>query len=183
MVKRTFAIFTVSAMMRAGLAGVATMRRTNMIWLGAMLATAVPTIVAAQTVSAGDVKLGVDAWARGDYTAAVDKWRPSALAGDPDAQFNLGQAYKLGRGVPVDPALAESWFRKAALQGHEQAETNYGIALFEASGGRALAEGTYLQRAWRDAHAGRVHAANDPERALQMFGAHEFGHKIDPGMY
>lgn len=56
-------------------------------------------------------------------------------------------------------------------------------ALFEASGGRALANGTYLQRAWRDAHAGRVHAANDPERALQMYGAHEFGHKVDPGMY
>src|ERR1700712_5701703 len=56
-------------------------------------------------------------------------------------------------------------------------------ALFEASGGRALANGTYLQRAWRDAHAGRVHAANDPERSLQMYGAHEFGHKVDPGMY
>ncbi len=56
-------------------------------------------------------------------------------------------------------------------------------SLFEASGGRALATGTYLQRVWRDAHAGRVHAANDPERALQMYGAHEFGHKIDPGMY
>ena len=56
-------------------------------------------------------------------------------------------------------------------------------SLFEASGGRALANGTYLQRAWRDAHAGRVHAANDPERALQLYGAHEFGHKIDPGMY
>ncbi|GAB2860378.1 3-hydroxy-9,10-secoandrosta-1,3,5(10)-triene-9,17-dione monooxygenase oxygenase subunit [Nocardioides pacificus] len=56
-------------------------------------------------------------------------------------------------------------------------------ALFEASGGRALAEGTYLQRAWRDSHAGRVHAANDPERALQMYGASEFGHKVDPGMY
>lgn len=55
--------------------------------------------------------------------------------------------------------------------------------LFEASGGRALAEGTYLQRAWRDAHAGRVHAANDPERALVMYGAVEFGQKIDPGMY
>jgi 3-hydroxy-9,10-secoandrosta-1,3,5(10)-triene-9,17-dione monooxygenase len=55
--------------------------------------------------------------------------------------------------------------------------------LFEASGGRALALGTYLQRAWRDAHAGRAHAANDPERALQMYGAHEFGHKVDPGMY
>ena len=56
-------------------------------------------------------------------------------------------------------------------------------ALFEASGGRALATGTALQRAWRDAHAGRVHAANDPERALQLFGAAEFGHKVDPGMY
>jgi 3-hydroxy-9,10-secoandrosta-1,3,5(10)-triene-9,17-dione monooxygenase len=55
--------------------------------------------------------------------------------------------------------------------------------MFESSGGRALATGTYLQRAWRDAHAGRVHAANDPERALQMFGAIEFGQKIDPGMY
>ena len=55
--------------------------------------------------------------------------------------------------------------------------------LFEASGGRALAERTYLQRAWRDAHAGRVHAANDPERALVMYGALEFGQKIDPGMY
>jgi 3-hydroxy-9,10-secoandrosta-1,3,5(10)-triene-9,17-dione monooxygenase len=55
--------------------------------------------------------------------------------------------------------------------------------LFEASGGRALAEGTYLQRAWRDAHAGRVHAANDPERALVMYGSLEFGQKIDPGMY
>ena len=56
-------------------------------------------------------------------------------------------------------------------------------SLFEASGGRALANGTYLQRALRDAHAGRVHAANDPERALAMFGSLEFGHKIDPGMY
>jgi len=56
-------------------------------------------------------------------------------------------------------------------------------SLFEASGGRALASGTPLQRAWRDAHAGRVHAANDPERALQMYGASEFGHNVDPGMY
>jgi len=56
-------------------------------------------------------------------------------------------------------------------------------SLFEASGGRALVEGTYLHRAWRDAHAGRVHAANDPERALQMYGAQQFGHKVDPGMY
>jgi cell division septation protein DedD len=79
-----------------------------------------------------DVKAGVDAWAKGDFPRAIGEWRPLALAGDPDAQFNLGQAYKLGRGVPLDPALAESWFRKAALQGHLQAEDNYGLALFQA---------------------------------------------------
>lgn len=47
--------------------------------------------------------------------------------------------------------------------------------LFENSGGRALRTGTPIQRFWRDAHAGRVHAINDPERALSMFGRGEFG--------
>jgi 3-hydroxy-9,10-secoandrosta-1,3,5(10)-triene-9,17-dione monooxygenase len=47
--------------------------------------------------------------------------------------------------------------------------------LFENSGGRALKAGTPIQRFWRDAHAGRVHAINDPERALSMFGGGEFG--------
>jgi 3-hydroxy-9,10-secoandrosta-1,3,5(10)-triene-9,17-dione monooxygenase len=47
--------------------------------------------------------------------------------------------------------------------------------LFENSGGRALKTGTPIQRFWRDAHAGRVHAINDPERALTMYGGGEFG--------
>jgi 3-hydroxy-9,10-secoandrosta-1,3,5(10)-triene-9,17-dione monooxygenase len=52
--------------------------------------------------------------------------------------------------------------------------------LFENSGGRALKLGTPIQRFWRDAHAGRVHAINDPERALSMFGRAEFGHDVPP---
>jgi 3-hydroxy-9,10-secoandrosta-1,3,5(10)-triene-9,17-dione monooxygenase len=47
--------------------------------------------------------------------------------------------------------------------------------LFQNSGGRAIAVGTPIQRFWRDAHAGRVHAINDPERALSMYGRGEFG--------
>ncbi|PCD03140.1 sporulation protein [Sphingomonas spermidinifaciens] len=77
------------------------------------------------------VKSGVDAWSRGEYRKAVELWRAPAVAGDADAQFNLGQAYKLGRGVPTDLGLAEDWYRKAALQGHRQAEDNYGLALFQ----------------------------------------------------
>jgi 3-hydroxy-9,10-secoandrosta-1,3,5(10)-triene-9,17-dione monooxygenase len=52
--------------------------------------------------------------------------------------------------------------------------------LFENSGGRALKRGTPIQRFWRDAHAGRVHAINDPERALSMFGRGEFGYDMPP---
>ncbi|HEX5299574.1 MAG TPA: hypothetical protein VFW50_21525 [Streptosporangiaceae bacterium] len=40
--------------------------------------------------------------------------------------------------------------------------------------------GTPIQRFWRDAHAGRVHAINDPERALTMFGRGELGHDVPP---
>ncbi|WP_028920848.1 3-hydroxy-9,10-secoandrosta-1,3,5(10)-triene-9,17-dione monooxygenase oxygenase subunit [Pseudonocardia acaciae] len=55
-------------------------------------------------------------------------------------------------------------------------------SLFENSGGRALRTGTPIQRFWRDAHAGRVHAINDPERALSMFGAAELGHPVQDAM-
>lgn len=78
-----------------------------------------------------DVKAGVDAWSRGDYATAIKEWRQPAINGDPDAQFNMGQAYKLGRGVPADLKIAEDWYRKAALQGHVQAEDNYGLVLFQ----------------------------------------------------
>lgn len=54
--------------------------------------------------------------------------------------------------------------------------------LFENSGGRALQAGTPIQRFWRDAHAGRVHAANDAERAYTMFGSGEFGLPVKDSM-
>lgn len=78
-----------------------------------------------------DVKTGVDAWTQGDYVKAVNAWRPLANAGDADAQFNLGQAYKLGRGVPMDVPIALEWFRKASEQGHLRAQDNYGLLLFQ----------------------------------------------------
>ncbi|HEX4693864.1 SPOR domain-containing protein [Sphingomonas sp.] len=94
-------------------------------------AAALCLMVGVAAPALADTKAGVDAWNRGDYAAAVAEWRKAAIAGDADAQFDLAQAYKLGRGVPVDLPMAESWYRKAALQGHQQAEDNYGLALFE----------------------------------------------------
>src|SRR5690606_18700904 len=76
-------------------------------------------------------RAGVDKWRAGDYPGAVAEWRAPAAAGDADAQFNLAQAYKLGRGVPVDLDQARELYRKSAEQGHEPAQVNLGLILFQ----------------------------------------------------
>ena len=78
-------------------------------------------------------------------TQPVAIWQPLAQSGDPDAQFNMGQAYKLGRGVKTDPSAAIDWYGKAAKQGHSRAEDNLGLLMFQ-QGDRAGAL-PYLQRA------------------------------------
>jgi uncharacterized protein len=91
--------------------------------IGALVSLGAPALA--------DVKSGIDAYQRGDFASAVGTWRPLAVAGDADAQYNLGQAYRLGRGVPSDPQMAESWFKKAADQGHARARNAYGLTLFQ----------------------------------------------------
>ncbi len=78
-----------------------------------------------------DVKAGVDAWSAGDFTRAVIEWQGPAAAGDPDALFNLAQAYRLGRGVEMDNARARQLYEQAASLGHVKAADNYGLMLFQ----------------------------------------------------
>lgn len=94
-----------------------------------------------------DVKTGVDAWSRGDYAAAVREWEGLAAAGDPDAMFNLGQAYRLGRGVATDLKRAEELYAGAAAKGHLQAADTYGLMLFQ--DGRREAALPYVRDAAR----------------------------------
>ncbi len=115
-----------------------------------------------------DVKDGVDAWERGDYARAVAEWQPLAIKGNPDAQFNLAQAYKLGRGVQMDTKIAESWYRKAAEQGHLQAEDNLGLVMFN-NGKRAEAM-PYLERS----------AARGEPRAQYVVGTAAFNGDLAP---
>ena len=83
------------------------------------------------TPAQADVKAGVNAWSNGDYTAAIKQWQQPAEKGDADAQFNMGQAYRLGRGVEMNLEIALEWFGKAARQGHVKASDNYGLVLFQ----------------------------------------------------
>ncbi|QSR17928.1 SPOR domain-containing protein [Novosphingobium sp. KA1] len=94
---------------------------------------ATPSLGAAADASGGanTVKAGVEAWSAGQYETAVQLWKPLADKGDADAQFNLAQAYKMGRGVPLDLARAESLYGKAAAHGHVQAADNYGLLMFQ----------------------------------------------------
>ena len=78
-----------------------------------------------------DVKAGVDAWSAGDFTRAVVEWQGPAAQGDPDALFNLAQAYRLGRGVEVDNVRARALYEQAARLGHVKAADNYGLMLFQ----------------------------------------------------
>jgi len=95
---------------------------------GLLLAAA---CAASAPAALADVKAGVDAWARGDYPTAVREWQGPAERGDPDALFNLGQAYKLGRGVKADLVKSEEMFGRAAAKGHLQASDIYGLLLFQ----------------------------------------------------
>lgn len=54
--------------------------------------------------------------------------------------------------------------------------------LFKTAGGNSLKRGNPIERAWRDAHAGSVHVANDVERALAMYGRGAFGIPVEDNL-
>ena len=107
------------------------------------------------------------------------KVRVAEAASDIDAAWrqlsgNVGEEYQLlldGKEIPFE--------LRARARRDQVRATGRSISaidrLFEASGATALENVAPIQRFWRDAHAGRVHAANDPERAYMIFGNHEFG--------
>jgi uncharacterized protein len=95
------------------------------------LLTALAIASVALPASAQSVKSGIEAWQKGDTAGAVAIWRPLAEKGDADASFNLGQAYRLGKGVPLDLAQAQNWLERAARKGHVDAQATLGLLLFQ----------------------------------------------------
>lgn len=133
------------------------------IWAGAAAAA-----LFAAGPALADVKRGVDAWSQGNYALAVREWEGPAAAGDPDAMFNLGQAYRLGRGVPVDQRRAETLYARAAAAGHVKAADTYGLMLFQ--DGRREAALPYVAAA----------AARGDPRSQYLLGIAHFNGDIVP---
>jgi hypothetical protein len=56
-------------------------------------------------------------WDKGAFRQAIASAFEAANAGDPQAQFILGEAYRFGRAVDPDDLQARDWYLRAARQG------------------------------------------------------------------
>jgi 3-hydroxy-9,10-secoandrosta-1,3,5(10)-triene-9,17-dione monooxygenase len=115
-------------------------------------------------------KTAEDAFAQVRVAGAAAEIDAAWLALEHNMTELIGRA-RAGESIPMPLRLR---IRRDQVLGTERSVAAVDM-LFENSGGRALRNGTAIQRFWRDVHAGRAHAINDPERALSMFGRGEFG--------
>ena len=83
--------------------------------------------IIASPVTAQDFDRGLAAYNAGDYATAIKEWEPLAEDGDIIAQLNRGVMYYIGQRVPQDYKEAVKWYRRAADQGHAQAQHNLSL--------------------------------------------------------
>jgi|GEM_PF-3814672 len=93
---------------------------------------------------------------QGDYSEALRLLQPLAEHGNAEAQFQLGQMYIFGEGVPKDLEEGFRWVRRAAEQGHPKAEFQVGQMYYFGKGvPEDLQEGlTWVRKAAKQGHAG-----------------------------
>ncbi len=90
----------------------------------------------------GTFDAGLEAYRKGEFTAARRVWEPLAEAGHAQAQYLLGFMLQNGLGTPWTNAGAAGWYRRAAQQGHPQAQLALGDLYLRGMGvGQDLAVG------------------------------------------
>lgn len=97
-----------------------------------------------------------------ETTAEVEAWRDRVLN---NLRLMMAQA-EAGQALSYAQRARYRWDTAHAATASVKAVDR----LFTASGGRAIFRGNPLQRAWRDVHAIRAHAANDLEKIAPILG-------------
>jgi cell division septation protein DedD len=114
---------------------------------------------------------GVRAYEAGDYATAIREWQVAADKGDRNALFNLGQIYRMGKGVPRNFDMAEHYYLEAAKLGHSAAQGNLGtLYYFGKADGKPQLEAAV--KWWRAA------AENGDPRSQYMMGVLYFNGKF-----
>ena len=75
----------------------------------------------------------------------------AAAGGTPDALFDLGLMYCVGRDVELDLVNAHKWFNLAALRGNAEAK-RYRMEIAREMSTREVAEAQRLARQWLTQH-------------------------------
>jgi hypothetical protein len=83
---------------------------------------------------AGTFEDAVSAYKKGDYTTALQLFRPLADQGDARAELGLADMYELGQGTPKDEAQAVKWYRAAADKGNVIGQLGLGFMYAEGNG-------------------------------------------------
>ena len=102
----------------------------------------------------GDTKSAHEAYKKGNFAEALRMFKAEAGRGDREAQFALGRIYEEGRAAEASPAMAETWYLKAAQQGHAASQYNLAVLLLN-SRGRAV-EGIEWMRKSADSGSSRA---------------------------
>ena len=148
-------------------------------WLAALLFASLAIL----PTSRADYPVGLEAYQRGDYDAALSEFLFAAQQGDARAQNMIGLMYDLGRGLPEDDEVAVRWYRLAAAQGHASAQYNLGLMHLRGTGvGQDDAEALrWIRKAAEQGHASAQNrvgllydagqgVAEDDEEAVHWYG-------------
>ncbi len=78
---------------------------------------ALALICAGASAAHADYDAGKAAWNAGEFDTARTEWTNAAIAGNADAQYELGMMLANGAGVPRDVIAAYAWFAIAQDNG------------------------------------------------------------------
>lgn len=84
--------------------------------------------------ASADFQKGLTEYQSSDYLTALQVFRPLAEEGHANAQFYLGNIYRIGLNVRTDYKTALKWYRLAAEQGYAAAQIELGAMYYAGDG-------------------------------------------------